>query len=121
MAGRFVATPELPGEGLLLSQAILFGAIKENVELLTGTRGESDLASRALVRGDITVALVGQQDMTQVTPRSPQGYLHSAISGTDEVASLTALRALTDDVQVLANDLYRTRLALDTLIRNLGG
>jgi len=111
----------LPGSGLLDFQAILFAAMKENIELLTGTRGEVDLASRALVRGDITVQQVGQQEMVQVTPRSPQGYLHSAISGTDEVASLTALRALTNDVQVLANDLFRTRQALDALIKNLGG
>ena len=76
MAGRFVATPEIPtAVGALLDwQAVLFSAIKENIELLTGTRGEADLASRAIVRGDINVKQVGTQVMHTIATVSPQGF-----------------------------------------------
>tara|TARA_R110000803_G_scaffold38467_9_gene83257 strand:- start:2486 stop:2839 length:354 start_codon:yes stop_codon:yes gene_type:complete len=116
MVRRHVATPEVPDQ-LLDWQAILFSAIKENVELLTGTRGESDLASMAITRGDVSANQLGQQDMGNVTQSGDDGYV---ISGQD-VASLDALRNLRADVQVLANDLFRTRQTLDLLIRNLTG
>lgn len=116
MAGRFVGTPEIPDAALLDWQAVLFSAIKENVDLLTGTRGEADLASRAVVRGDLTVAPVGQQDMITVSAKG-QGF---TISGSD-VASLADFARLIADVQNLANDLYATRQALDLLIQNLKG
>ena len=119
MAGRFVATPEIPAAvgGLLDWQAVLFSAIKENVELVTGTRGEGDLASRAIVRGDFTVKQVGTQVMHTIATISPQGFT----VGSDEVASLASHRALREDVQSLADDLVITRRMFDLLIRNLTG
>ncbi len=114
MASKFVAVPEVPDQ-LLDWQAVLFSAIKENVELLTGTRGEADLASSAIVRGDITVVQLGNQVMGTVSADGT-GY---TISGSD-VASLSSHRALRDDVQALANDLYITRQAFDLLLRNMG-
>jgi|TARA_Y100000310_G_scaffold1428_1_gene1906 hypothetical protein len=114
---RFVATPEIPTSGLAEIEASIFTALKENVELLTGTRGEVDYASASLVRGHITVKSVGNQNMVSPQNISPEGY---TISGSD-VASLLAFRALKNDVQELANDLYRTREALDLLIKNFGG
>tara|TARA_R110000765_G_scaffold188233_1_gene293663 strand:+ start:3530 stop:3883 length:354 start_codon:yes stop_codon:yes gene_type:complete len=114
---RFVATPEVvDGIDPWLSSAL--SATKENVELLTGTRNEADLRSRALLRGDVTVRQVGAQVLGTVTLLTPDGY---TIGGVGDVAELAAFRALRDDVQVLANDLYYTRLALDLLIRNLTG
>jgi len=50
---RFTGIPVVPTSGLSGLQANLFGALKENVELLTGTRGETGLTSRALIRGII--------------------------------------------------------------------
>ncbi len=116
MVRRHVATPEVPNT-LLDWQAVLFSAIKENVELLTGTRGESDLASMAIVRGDITVQQVGNQVMGSVTTSGDDGYTISA----QDVAALSAFRNLRTDVQRLANDLATTRRALDLLIRNVTG
>jgi hypothetical protein len=116
MVRRHVATPEVPNT-LLDWQAVLFSAIKENVELLTGTRGESDLASMAIVRGDITVQQVGNQVMGAVTTSGDDGYTISS----QDVAALSALRNLRNDVQRLANDLATTRQALDLLIRNTTG
>lgn len=116
MVRRHVATPEVPNT-LLDWQAVLLTALKENVELLTGTRGEADFASMAIVRGDISVNQVGSQVMGSVTTTGVDGYTISA----QDVAALTAFRNLREDVQRLANDLYDTRQALDLLIRNLTG
>ena len=105
---RFTGVPVVPTSGLPELQANLFSALKENVELLTGARGESDAASKALVRSDIEVKRVGAQVMGSVQHISPDGYTG-------------AFRALQQDVQALANDLYYTRQALDLLIANFGG
>lgn len=116
MANRFTALPDVPDGVLRDWQSVLFSGMKENLELLTGTRGEQDLASRAIIRGDITVQQVGEQDMVQVSARG-EGF---NISGSD-VAGLEDYGRLINDVQVLANDLYRTREALDRLIADVKG
>lgn len=118
MPGRFIAVPNIPPDTSELKdwQAGLFSAVKENVELLSGTRGEADLLSRAIIRGDITVVQLGGQLMGRVSA-SGAGYTISSV----DVASLESHLALREDVQVLANDLYATRLAFDLLIRNLKG
>lgn len=116
MPGRFIGVPEVPEGALTEVQVSLFNSLKENVELLTGTRGENDLASLALVRSDVAVNQLGQQDMARVSARG-EGF---TISGQD-VASLTDFSRLINDVQILANDLVRTRDAFDRLVRSLGG
>jgi len=117
---RFTGIPVVPTSGLSGLQANLFGALKENVELLTGTRGEDGLTSRALIRGDVTVSKLGPQDMGSVQNISPDGYVGPHVNA-NEIASLAAFRGLRNDVQQLANDLYYTRRALDLLIENFGG
>ncbi len=117
MARRFIALPEVPAEGLDEWQAALFSAVKEDVELLIGSRGEPDGASIAVTRGDVRVNQLGTQTMHSVTLSGDDGY---TISGQD-VAALTALRNLREDVQALANDLFRTREALDILIKTMRG
>lgn len=101
---RFVATPEVQTEGQEEGLTILLASIKENIELMAGTRGEADLASRVVTRGDVAV-----QETDAITARG-EGYL---ISG-QKVASL-------DDVGLLINDVARLRDTLNTLIRNLKG
>ena len=117
---RFTGVPTVPTTGIPELQANLFGALKENVELLTATRGESDLISKALIRGDVTAKQVGTQEMGTVQNVSPEGFSGSHVDA-NEIASLVAFRALKTDVQQLANDLFRTRQALDLLIANFGG
>jgi hypothetical protein len=112
---KFVATPGIPDQ-LTDWQNSLFHSLKENVELLTGTRGEAGAVSTSIIRGDITVSQVGQQDLSEISARS-NGV---TISGSD-VALLDNFRDLLNDVQLLANDVYATRRALDLLIRNLTG
>jgi len=117
---RFTGIPVVPTSGLPELQANLFGALKENVELLTATRGESDLISKALIRGDVTAKRVGSQVMGSVQQISPEGYTGTHVDA-NQIASLAAFRGLKNDVQALANDLYDTRQALDLLIANFGG
>jgi len=117
---RFVATPQVPTTGVPEIQANLFSALKENIELLTATRGESDLISRALIRGDVTVKRVGVQVMGSVQNISPDGFTGPHVDA-NQIASLAAFRALQQDVQALADDLFLTRQALDLLIENFGG
>ena len=52
---RFSGIPDIP-EGLGQEWApALIGALKQNVELLAGIRGEEDRASAAVLRGDVNV------------------------------------------------------------------
>ena len=115
MAKRYVATPEIPNTEIVALATVL-SAVKENIELLTGTRGEPDLASMALARGDLTIAQVGEQEMGAVNTSNT-----AAPADVASAASAVAINNLRNDVQVLANDVFRTRQALDLLIRNLTG
>lgn len=60
---RFSGVPEIP-EGLGQDWApVLLGAMKQNIELLCGIRGEPDSASQALLRGDSDILLRTQEDV----------------------------------------------------------
>ena len=117
---RFTGIPTVPTAGLPELQANLFGALKENIELLTAARGETDLISKALIRGDVTAKQVGTQVMGSVQNISPDGFTGSHVDA-NQIASLAAFRGLKTDVQTLANDLADTRAALNLLIRDMTG
>jgi len=117
MPGRFIGIPNVPNVGLQDWQGILFNSLKENVELLTGTRGETDGFSRAVVQGDVGINNLGPQGMHTVTTSGDDGY---TLSGQD-VAALSAMRNLRNDVQALSNDLIMTRRAFDALLDALKG
>ncbi len=51
----FVPIPPVPFSGASDWQVRTIGALKQNVELLCGIRGEKDLASAALLKGDVNV------------------------------------------------------------------
>lgn len=79
---RFSGIPEIP-EGLGQEWApVMLGAMKQNIELLCGIRGESDSASQALLRGDRDILLRTQDDvflrgqlrLEQVPSISPFSY-----------------------------------------------
>lgn len=113
---RFSAIPAVPQGGLTDWQAQILNSLKENVELLTGGRGESDQASKAVVKGQLTVQQSTTQNMTRVSAEG-KGY---TISG-QNVADLDDVGKLIKDVQELANDLAYTRNVLNTLIAQLKG
>lgn len=54
----FVPIPPVPFSGASDWQVRTIGALKQNVELLCGIRGEKDLASAALLKGDVNVGQV---------------------------------------------------------------
>ena len=115
---RHVALPDVPHTGLEQEwQGPFFLAMKENLELLTDTRGEAGGASPAETRADVQANELGTQGMHTVNTSKVDGF---EISGSD-VAGLESHRALRNDVQQLANDLFRTRETLDFLIRSMKG
>lgn len=113
---RFTAIPAVPQGGITDWQSVLISSVKENVELLTGLRGEVDLASKAITQGQITLEQMGDQNMKQVSAKG-SGF---TISG-QEVAGLDDYGLLLTDVQTLANDLAYTRAVLNALIQQLRG
>ena len=80
---RFTAIPAVPQGGITDWQSVLISSVKENVELLTGLRGETDLASKAVTRGQITLLEQPDQNMKQISAKG-SGF---TISG-QEVAGL---------------------------------
>lgn len=54
----FAPIPPVPISGAAEWQVRTIGALKQNVELLCGIRGEKDLASAALLKGDVNVGQV---------------------------------------------------------------
>ena len=113
---RFTAIPAVPQGGITDWQSVLISSVKENVELLTGLRGEADLASRAVTKGQITLQEMPTQNMRQVSAKGT-GFTISS----QQVAGLDDVGLLITDVQTLANDLAYTRNVLNALIRQLKG
>jgi hypothetical protein len=113
---RFVGIPALPEQGVEEDVLLLLEAYKENIELLCGIRGESDGASRAITKSQLTVATPPSQVLTAVTARG-SGV---SVSGA-QVPILADYIALVQDVQNLANDVARLRAVVETLLVQLRG
>lgn len=111
---RFTAIPAIPQGGLTDWQSIIINAIKENVELLIGLRGETDLSSKAITKGQITLQHMPNQNMRRVSARGA-GF---EVSG-QKMAGLDDVSLLINDVQTLANDLADTRAVVNALIEQL--
>ena len=121
MPRKFTGIPNIPTEGLTDWQSQVFNAIKENVELLCGNRGETDLYSAAIIKGDIRVSSVSNQDMQQVTAVGRTWTSISGLPAGESLADGPDFVNLAKDVQTLANDVAVNRLALNTLIGQLKG
>tara|TARA_X000001036_G_scaffold279564_1_gene259681 strand:- start:504 stop:863 length:360 start_codon:yes stop_codon:yes gene_type:complete len=116
IANRFTGVPAVPQGGFTDYQTVLIGAVKENVELLTGLRGEADTASKAITQGQVTVNEMGQQKLQQVTAKGT-GFTISS----QDVAALDDVQKLILDVQTLAGDVAEMRSTLNFLIRQMKG
>lgn len=116
MAGRYSAIPAIPQEGLSQVQFLLLDSLKQNVELLAGIRGEPDGRSRAVIRDDLKIENIGEQELIQLSAEG-RGV---QISG-QNVPTLEDYGKLLNDVQQLANDLFNTRAGILALIRQLKG
>tara|TARA_X000001382_G_scaffold14370_1_gene9296 strand:+ start:2379 stop:2738 length:360 start_codon:yes stop_codon:yes gene_type:complete len=113
---RFTGIPEIPQKNVPAWQTSILGAMKEDVELLIGQRGEKDSNSKAVTQGAVTLPELNIQSMQQVSAKG-KGF---TISG-QTVADLDDYGKLIVDVQSLANDLKSTRDTLNALIKQIKG
>ena len=113
---RFTAIPSVPTGNVTEWQGQIFRALKEDVELLAGIRGEADLASKAVTRSQLRVNQTAQPTFSRVSATG-KGY---TISG-QNVADLDDFGKLISDVQLLANDVATLRNVVNTLIAQLKG
>ena len=120
VANRFTSVQAVPQGGFTDYKTVLIGAVKENIELLTGLRGEADVVSKAITQGQVTVNQMGQQKMQQVTAKGDGSTI--TISGTAyDLANLSDVRKLIVDVQTLAGDVAEMRATLNFLIKQMRG
>ena len=114
--GRFTAIPAIPQTGLTDWQFNALNSMKEDIELLVGSRGQSDGLSRAITKGMVGVEGVPPQNMTRVTAEGA-GYTISGVT----VPSLDDYVKLVSNVQELANDVSTLRTIVNALISQLRG
>jgi hypothetical protein len=117
----FAGIPSIPTSGLADWQSLVFSAIKENVELLTGTRGGAGGNHAAIIRGNITVLNLNTQNMRQVTAQGKGWTGLSGLPTGEGAADMVDFQKLVADVQSLANDLVETRDVLNVLLTQLKG
>jgi len=132
---RFSGIPDVP-EGLGQEWApALIGALKQNVELLAGIRGEQDRASAAVLRGDVDVNRVAPPNLQSVSFDSyeitaeGQGFdiEGERVASLDDYAKLIGdvanvnvnTQRLANDLTRLANDVSNIRQTLDALTEQL--
>lgn len=111
---RFAGIPSLPQIGVEDWQFRILSAMKQNIELLIGTRGEQDAASRAVVKSTVTITKAPEPTLRTVSAEGA-GF---SVSGA-QVPSLADYQALVSDVQALTNDVAQLRAAVNTLISQL--
>lgn len=111
---RFTSIPAVSQAGLSPTEYATISALKENVELLIGSRGGKSDSGRAIVKGQLTVTPAVAQKMTRVTAEGA-GFTVSNVN----VPSLSDYIKLAQDVQLLANDLANLRNTVNTLIAQL--
>ncbi len=113
---RFTAIPNPPQSEMSGWQYYMLSAMKENIELLTGARGEKDSASRAVTKAAITVTGAPDQTMRQITAQGSGVTIEGAT-----VPAMEDYIELLKNVQALANDVSSLRATLNTLIGQLRG
>ena len=113
---RFAAIPNPPQSEMSSWQYQVLGAIKQNVELLIGSRGEKDGASRAVTKSSVTVTQAPEQTMRQITAQGAAVNLEGAV-----VPAMEDYVELLKNVQAIANDVASLRATLNTLITQLRG
>jgi hypothetical protein len=111
---RFAGLPSLPQQGVEEWQYRFLSAVKQNMELLIGSRGEQDLSSRALLKSSVRIASAPEPSIRSVSAVG-SGF---TISGA-QVPSLADYQALVKDVQLLTNDVAQLRAAVNALISQL--
>ena len=109
---RFVGIPAVPLTDDVATTRVLL-ALKENVELLTDQRGESDRASVALLATGVTVPQLDAIFRT-MTARGSGVYINNTA-----VPMQSDYVKLLQDFQLLAADVAAIRTTLNLLISQL--
>jgi hypothetical protein len=113
---QFTAIPNIPQQGLTDWQFSTLNAMKQNLELLIGARGNSATSAAAITRGSITVVDAPAQTMQRVTAEG-SGFTISGVT----VPSLEDYGKLVNNVQQLANDVATLRNTVNALTSQLRG
>ncbi len=113
---RFVAIPEIPQSGLKDWESSILSALKEDVELLIGSRGEGDFESLSVTRGDIRAVPISKVALLGISARG-DGF---NISGQD-VAGLADYRLLITNFYQIAQDVQGLRNTVNFLLQNMRG
>ncbi len=113
---RFTPIPNPPQSDIQPWLSFTLTAMKENIELLAGLRGEKDGASTAVLKSAVTIRAVPTQKMTRV---SAQGA-GITVSGAS-VPTLSDYVTVVRDLQSLAQDVANLRSTVETLISQLRG
>lgn len=110
---KFQGIPAIPNEKIPQWQYDLLSAMKENLEILMGSRGPG----RAVTNDRIGVAAQNFQVMTQVSARGDYVNTTAGLnaSGAPTVADYIKLL---NDVQQLATDVGKIQDALNALLQN---
>lgn len=108
----FAAIPAVPQSGLTDWQFRVLSVMKEDVELLIGTRGNGAL--KAVTKAQLSVDAAPTQTMQQVTAEGA-GFTISGV----QVPSLDDYVKLLTNVQQVANDVAQLRNTLNSLIAQL--
>ena len=108
----FQPMPVVPQAGLAEWEFSFFNAAKQNIEELTGQRGNTGYKS--VLQGNVGTNAANDLQMRQVTAKGA-GFTISS----QNVAGLDDYVKLITDVQTLANDVAYLRLVLNSLIADL--
>ncbi len=112
---RFTSIPDIP-RGVDPWQTQILDTLKQNVELLSGTRQELDKASQAVLRGDVKVNEVPEPTAIALTAKG-EGF---TIDG-ERVAGLDDYGKLLVDVQKVIQDVELLRTYVNILVKQLKG
>ena len=113
---KFTGIRDVPLEGINFAVYESMISMKQNLELLTGQRGESDNASRAITPAYITVAEVGIQRSTSLTAEGAGVILQNT-----RLPSYDDYVKLITDVRNMAADVAEIRATLNGLLAQLKG
>tara|TARA_R110000751_G_scaffold24279_2_gene66974 strand:- start:327 stop:725 length:399 start_codon:yes stop_codon:yes gene_type:complete len=128
LSTRYSGIPAVPTTGVDEWQSRMLSAIKENVELLAGIRGESDLASKAITKAQVSISNPVAQVMTNVSAAGAGTNVLTSFSISGDVVTVTGQASvpvlddytnLVVDVQSLANDVANLRATVQLLLTQL--
>lgn len=112
---KFSSIPPVFAGDTISAQYQTVAALKENVEMLIGTRGPNAISNRAVLAGQVTV----QAPSLKYTGPTASGEGYSV--GGQLVAGYSDYVKLLSDVQTLASDVATLQQTLTALINQIRG